>query len=146
MAAEGIGPTPGEYIRHHLVHMTNEKQKSIVDFSVINIDSVIVSSLLGALICYVLWRAARKAHAGVPGRFQAAVEMLAFPDLEAPMRERFLAVVREEVSSMSTRIMRWFVRPFGGRAFLRFVFWLEGVFPKFFAENGQYPLIVVKKK
>lgn len=76
MAAEGIGPTPGEYIRHHLVHMTNEKQKSIVDFSIINIDSVIVSSLLGALVCYVLWRAARKAHSGVPGRFQAAVEML----------------------------------------------------------------------
>jgi F-type H+-transporting ATPase subunit a len=76
MAAEGIGPTPGEYIRHHLVHLTNVKQKSIVDFSVINIDSVVVSSLLGALICFVLWRAARKAHAGVPGRFQAAVEML----------------------------------------------------------------------
>ena len=47
--------------------------------------------------------------------------------------------------SMSTRIMRWFVRPFGGRTFLKFVFWLEGIFPKFFAENGQYPLIVVKK-
>ena len=38
-----------------------------------------------------------------------------------------------------------YIRPFGGRAFLKFVFWLEGVFPKFFAENGQYPLIVVKK-
>ena len=77
MAVEGTaGPTPGEYIRHHLVHMTNEKQKAIVDFSIINIDSVIVSSLLGALICYVLWRAARQAHSGVPGRFQAAVEML----------------------------------------------------------------------
>ena len=47
--------------------------------------------------------------------------------------------------SMSTRILRWFVRPFGGRAFLRFVFWLEDAFPKFFAENGQYPLIVIKK-
>jgi hypothetical protein len=47
--------------------------------------------------------------------------------------------------SVSTRVLRWFVRPFGGRAFLRFVFWLEGVFPKFFAENGQYPLIVIKK-
>ncbi|MBV5297868.1 MAG: DNA polymerase III subunit epsilon [Rhodoferax sp.] len=35
---------------------------------------------------------------------QAAVEMLAFPDLDAPMRERFLAVVREEVTSMSGRI------------------------------------------
>jgi ubiquinone/menaquinone biosynthesis C-methylase UbiE len=47
--------------------------------------------------------------------------------------------------SMSTRILRWFVRPFGGRTLLRFVFWLENVFPKFFAENGQYPLIVIKK-
>ena len=47
--------------------------------------------------------------------------------------------------SMSTRILRWFVRPFGGRTFLRVVFWLEDVFPNFFAENGQYPLIVVKK-
>ena len=76
MSAEGQGPTPGEYIRHHLVHMTNKKQESIVDFSVINIDSVVVTVLLGMLICFVLWRAARAAHAGVPGRFQAAVEMM----------------------------------------------------------------------
>ena len=47
--------------------------------------------------------------------------------------------------SLSTRILRWFVRPFGGKLFLKFVFWLEGAFPKFFAENGQYPLIVIKK-
>jgi SAM-dependent methyltransferase len=47
--------------------------------------------------------------------------------------------------SMSTRLLRWFVRPFGGRVFLRVVFWLEGAFPKFFAENGQYPLIVIRK-
>jgi ubiquinone/menaquinone biosynthesis C-methylase UbiE len=47
--------------------------------------------------------------------------------------------------SMSTRILRWFVRPFGGRIFLKFVFWLEDIFPAFFAENGQYPLIVIRK-
>ena len=35
---------------------------------------------------------------------QAAVDMLAYPDLEADMRERFLAVVREEVQSMGGRI------------------------------------------
>ncbi len=35
---------------------------------------------------------------------QAAVDMLAYPDLEADMRERFLGVVREEVQSMSERI------------------------------------------
>ena len=75
MAAEGT-LTPGEYIRHHLVHLTNHKQESIVDFSVINIDSVVVSALLGLLTVFVLWRAARSATAGVPGRFQAAVEIL----------------------------------------------------------------------
>jgi len=35
---------------------------------------------------------------------QAALEMLEFPDLEPPMRERFLAVVREESNAMSERI------------------------------------------
>jgi len=47
--------------------------------------------------------------------------------------------------SLSTRILRWFIRPFGGKLFLKIVFWLEDVFPKFFAENGQYPLIIIKK-
>ncbi len=76
MAAEGSGPTPGEYIRHHLVHLTNKKQESIIDFSVINIDSVVVNVVLGIFVCWLLWSAARKATAGVPGRFQAAVEIL----------------------------------------------------------------------
>ena len=76
MAAEGQALTPGEYIRHHLVHLTNKKQESIVDFSVINIDSMVVNVLMGALVCFVLWLAARKATSGTPGRFQAAVEIL----------------------------------------------------------------------
>ncbi len=48
--------------------------------------------------------------------------------------------------SLSPRFMRWFVRPrLGGRLLLRFVFWLEERFPRFFGENGQYPLIVIRK-
>jgi DNA polymerase III subunit epsilon len=35
---------------------------------------------------------------------QAAMEMLALPDVEPEMRERFLGVVREEVSAMSLRV------------------------------------------
>jgi F-type H+-transporting ATPase subunit a len=68
--------TPGEYIRHHLVHLQNTKQTSIIDFSVINIDSVVVNIILGALVCFALYSAAKKATSGVPGRFQAAVEIL----------------------------------------------------------------------
>jgi len=48
--------------------------------------------------------------------------------------------------SLSPRFMRWFVRPqFGGKLYLRFVYWLEERFPSFFGENGQYPLIVIRK-
>lgn len=76
MAAEGQAPTAGEYIRHHLVHLTNKKQEFIVDFSVINIDSVVFSVLTGLIGVFLLWLGARRATAGVPGRFQAAVEIL----------------------------------------------------------------------
>jgi F-type H+-transporting ATPase subunit a len=76
MATEGHAPTPGEYIVHHLQHLQNDKQSSVVDFSVINLDSVFFTILLGALGCWALWLAARKATSGVPGRFQAAVEIL----------------------------------------------------------------------
>ncbi len=76
MSAEASALTPGEYIRHHLVHLQNKKQTSIIDFSVINIDSVVINIILGALVCWVLYSAAKKATSGVPGRFQAAVEIL----------------------------------------------------------------------
>ncbi|MGQ9725158.1 MAG: F0F1 ATP synthase subunit A [Tepidimonas sp.] len=76
MAAEGQGPTAGEYIRHHLMHLTSQKQDFIVDFSVINIDSVVFSVLMGMLGVWLLWLGARRATSGVPGRFQAAVEIL----------------------------------------------------------------------
>lgn len=70
--------TAGEYITHHLTHWTNlgGKQTAIVDFSYLNYDSLLYSILLGGLACFFLWRAARQASAGVPGRFQAAVEIL----------------------------------------------------------------------
>jgi F-type H+-transporting ATPase subunit a len=69
-------PTAGEYIIHHLHHLQNKTQTSVVDFSVINFDSVFFTVVLGALGCWLLWLAARKATSGRPGRFQAAVEIL----------------------------------------------------------------------
>ncbi len=76
MAAAGQAPTSGEYVQHHLVHLQNKTQVGPVDFSVVNFDSIFFSTSLGVLTCFVLWLAARKASAGVPGRFQAAVEIL----------------------------------------------------------------------
>jgi F-type H+-transporting ATPase subunit a len=75
---EANAPTAGEYIVHHLTHFntTGEAQKSIVDWSVINIDTLFWSVLLGLVTLFLLRRAAVKATSGVPGRFQAAVEIL----------------------------------------------------------------------
>jgi len=73
MAAE---QTSGEYIIHHLTHLQNHKPASVVDFSVFNFDSIFFSIAMGVLGCWLLWLGARKATAGVPGRFQAAVEIL----------------------------------------------------------------------
>jgi F-type H+-transporting ATPase subunit a len=75
MAAEH-GPTAGEYIVHHLTHLQNHKAGNVVDFSVFNFDSLVFSVALGVVLCWVFWRAASKATPGVPGRFQAAVEIL----------------------------------------------------------------------
>ena len=76
MAAEAHAPTASEYIVHHLQHLQNIQQTSIIDMSVINYDSVVVSVLVGFLGIFIFWLAARKATSGVPGRFQAAVEMM----------------------------------------------------------------------
>jgi F-type H+-transporting ATPase subunit a len=78
MTASAHGPTASEYVVHHLTHLNTlgGPQKHIVDFSVLNLDTLFYSVLLGVLTVYLLYRAAKKATSGVPTRFQAAVEIL----------------------------------------------------------------------
>jgi F-type H+-transporting ATPase subunit a len=70
------GPTAGEYIVHHLTHLQNKPMAGVIDFSVYNLDSIFWSILLGVVTCFFLWKAASAATSHVPGRFQAAVEIL----------------------------------------------------------------------
>jgi F-type H+-transporting ATPase subunit a len=76
MAASGQAPTSGEYIVHHLTHLQNKTQTDVVDFSIINMDSVFWSIVLGIAACSFMYFAARRATAGAPGRLQALVEMI----------------------------------------------------------------------
>jgi len=76
MAASTQAPSASEYIVHHLTHLTNKSQASVIDFTVVNFDTLFWSILMGILGCLLMWRAARNVTTGVPGRFQALVEML----------------------------------------------------------------------
>src|SRR5687767_1898135 len=78
-AVEGAGaqaPTASEYIVHHLGHLSTHHQDKIVDFSIINLDTIFWSVAMGVVGCFLMWLAARKATSGIPGRFQAFVEMV----------------------------------------------------------------------
>ena len=82
--ASGTGPTAGEYIAHHLTHWQNKPMNGVIDFSVVNYDSIFFSVLLGILGSFFLWKAAKSVTSGVPGRFQSAVEFLVeFVDTQA---------------------------------------------------------------
>ena len=74
--AAAHAPTASEYIKHHLAHYSNHHQTSVVDFSIINMDTIFWSVFCGVVGSLIMWLAARRATSGVPGRFQAAVEII----------------------------------------------------------------------
>jgi len=74
--ASAHAPTASEYIVHHLSFLTNKKQVELVDWSVLHLDTLFYSIGLGLLAVFVMARLATRATSGVPGRFQAAVEII----------------------------------------------------------------------
>ena len=73
-AEQAAGGGMTEYIHHHLHNLQWHVGSGV--FSVINIDTVAVTLLLMAVFLGAFITAARRANAGVPGRFQAFVEMV----------------------------------------------------------------------
>ncbi len=81
MAGESM--SAADYIKHHLQSLTSlsdvskgQGLQNIADFSFINLDSLFIAAFLAIFGSLVMWYAARKATPGVPGRFQAAIEIL----------------------------------------------------------------------
>jgi F-type H+-transporting ATPase subunit a len=66
----------GEYISHHLTHLSSRKQTALFDASVVHWDTIAFSLICAAIVMTILLIAARRATSGVPGRFQGAVEVL----------------------------------------------------------------------
>ncbi|WP_139853585.1 F0F1 ATP synthase subunit A [Acinetobacter pullicarnis] len=81
--------TSTEYIKHHLTNMTygkmpdgtwklaeTAKEAQEMGFTAIHLDSMGWSIGLGFIFCLLFWMVARAAKAGVPTKFQSAVEMI----------------------------------------------------------------------
>jgi F-type H+-transporting ATPase subunit a len=69
-------PTASEYITHHLTNWQNQMHTGILDFSVWHYDSVFWAVFMGLVGIVGLWLVSRRATSGVPGRTQAAIEIL----------------------------------------------------------------------
>ena len=80
MAGESM--SAADYIKHHLQSLTSlsdvskgQGLQNIADFSFINLDSLFIAAFLAILWSLAMWYSARNATPGVPGRFQAAIEI-----------------------------------------------------------------------
>lgn len=60
-----------DYIPHHLTHLTVGE-----GFWAVHADTLIMTAILGVAFLWMFGFAARKATAGVPGRFQAFIELV----------------------------------------------------------------------
>jgi F-type H+-transporting ATPase subunit a len=111
MSAPGDVSPQSYYIQHHLVHNNNigQKQSIIADFSVINYDSLFWAGLMGFITVFFMWRAARVATAGVPGRLQCFVELLV--DMVDQQARSIVPseITRKFVSPLALTIFVWIV-------------------------------------
>lgn len=81
MAGEALTPT--SYIQHHLHNLTVPLKEGS-KFWVLHVDTLVMAVLMGLLMVVAFWVATRKATAGVPGKWQAFVEIcLEFVDRQA---------------------------------------------------------------
>jgi F-type H+-transporting ATPase subunit a len=76
-------PSGSEYIVHHLQNLQYGH-----GFWTFNVDSIFFSVLLGLVFIVSFWMVARKATAGVPGKFQNFVEVLV-EFVDAQVRDTF---------------------------------------------------------
>jgi F-type H+-transporting ATPase subunit a len=76
MAEAAQAPGATDYILHHQAFLSNKAPHGIVDFSVINYDTVFFSVALALVFLALFWLVARKATSGVPGKRQNFVELI----------------------------------------------------------------------
>lgn len=110
--------TSSEYIRHHLQNLTYGKlpdgswgiahsaeQAKEMGFWAINLDTTIISLILGGLFLFIFARAAQKASAGVPNGLQNFVEWIV-EFIDTSVRGSFTAR-NDMVAPLALTIFAW---------------------------------------
>ena len=98
-------PSLSEYIVHHITFLTNGTPVGLLDFHVLNIDSVFFSVALAVVFAGVFFVAARRATTGVPGRFQCTIEWLV-ELLDGQVRDTFQGTSRL-IAPLALTIFCW---------------------------------------
>ena len=94
--ASSENQTSVEYIKHHLQNLQVCKTDEgwvwnnclEAGFWTLNVDSLIISFLLGALFCFGFWRVAKNAKVENPGRWQSFTEMV-FEFVDKSVKDTF---------------------------------------------------------
>ncbi|MFM9745740.1 hypothetical protein ACKI2C_50150, partial [Streptomyces brasiliscabiei] len=69
--------TAADYVSHHLHHLSSHPHDTqFVTLDAWHFDTLFISTLLGLLFIIAFRSVARKATPGVPGKFQAFLEIL----------------------------------------------------------------------
>ena len=106
-ASEAVthAPSASEYIIHHLTHFSSRTQTKIVDFSIVNYDTIFWSLVIGVIGSLFMFQAARRATPGVPGRFQAMVEIIV--DMVEDQSKAIIHGNRKFIAPLALTVFVW---------------------------------------
>jgi F-type H+-transporting ATPase subunit a len=105
MADAEHAPGATEYILHHQSFLSNKPAHGIVDFSVINYDTVFFSVVLALVFFGLFWLVARKVTSGVPSKTQNFIETLV-GFVDGQVRETFHGTSRL-IAPLALTIFCW---------------------------------------
>ncbi len=115
MASETL--TSSEYIKHHLQNLTcgiqeghvhcahDAAEAKALGFWALNVDTFLVSLILGAVFLYFFHRAAKNASAGIPGTLQNFVEWI-IEFIDTSVRGSFTAK-NDMVAPLALTVFAW---------------------------------------
>lgn len=102
--------TPTEYIQHHLVHwqysFTTHSFGPSKGFWVLNLDTLLVSIVLGIFFCWIFRRAAKRVSIDKPSKLQNFAEFCV-EQVETLVRESFHDIPHKLVGPMALTVFMW---------------------------------------